>query len=143
MDSMDEQKNDEQVLLSGHRFRSLRWQLLLRTLLPMGLLVVTFAIVGQFGYTQVSESLAKSRDIEVARVEAARVGDHLQDAARALRQLANSPVLSSSVASALYPVLKDEPLSQHFDFVQVLGPDGRVRASSEGKSSGEMLANSY
>ena len=82
-------RETEQRLLFGHSFRSLRWQLLLRTLLPMGLLVLTFAVVGQIGYTQVSESLAKSRDTEIARVEAARVGDQLQDAARALRQVAD------------------------------------------------------
>src|SRR5437016_4911040 len=105
MISSDEQTNNtQQKLLLGHSFRSLRWQLLLRTLFPMGLMVLTFAIVGQIGYTQVSESLAKSRDTEVARVEAARVGDQLQDAARALRQLANSPVLSTSIASELYPI---------------------------------------
>src|SRR5437868_12023053 len=109
MDSIDEQRNDEQILLSGHRFRSLRWQLLLRTLLPMGLLVLTFAVVGQIGYTQVSESLAKSRDTEIARVEAARVGDQLQDAARALRQVADRAALSPPTTSEL----NDEPLSQH------------------------------
>src|SRR5437868_15507589 len=120
MDSIDEQRNDEQILLSGHRFRSLRWQLLLRTLLPMGLMVLTFAIVGQIGYTQVSESLAKSRDTEVARVEAARVGDQLQDAARALRQVANSPLLQTAAPSDLSPLLNDEPLSQHLDLVQAI-----------------------
>src|SRR5438128_3330938 len=99
----------------GNNFRSLRWQLILRTLLPLGLLVVTFAIVGQIAYSQVTERLAEGRDIEIAKIEAARVGEYLQDAARALGRLADSPVLSNADASTLYPVLKDEPLSQHFD----------------------------
>lgn len=139
MSSLHEQTRKRQKLIFGHSFRSLRWQLLLRTLLPMGLLVITFAIVGQIGYTQVTESLAKSRDTEVAKVEAARVGDQLQDAARSLRQVASSAAVTNTVVTELERILKDEPLSQHFDFVQVLAPDGSVRASSDGKTGDKML----
>src|SRR3954451_1988372 len=71
-------------------FRSLRWQLILRTLIPLGLLVVAFGLVGQIGYTQVTESLARSRDTEIAKINAIRVGDNLIDAGKALQQLSQS-----------------------------------------------------
>jgi nitrate/nitrite-specific signal transduction histidine kinase len=105
----------------------------LRTLLPLGLLVSTFGVVGQIGYTQVSEALAKSRDTEIAKIEAARVGDYLLDAARVLRQLAGSSPVLARDADRIKPMLKEEQLSQHFDYVQVTDEEGAVIAASDGK----------
>ncbi|MFL5735287.1 MAG: hypothetical protein ACJ78Q_19180, partial [Chloroflexia bacterium] len=107
-------------------FRTLRWQLTLRTLLPLGLLVVTFGIVGQVGYTQVTESLARSQNIEVAKLEAARVSDYLLEVTRALQQFAASPVLYNGDANQKLNGLRDELISQDFDFAQVSDPSGHI-----------------
>src|SRR3954470_12663544 len=88
-------------------FRSLRWQLVLRTLLPLGLLVITFAIVGQIGYTQVTESLTRSQNSEIAKLEAARVSDYLLETTRALQQFGNSPVLLTGDPNQISNSLRD------------------------------------
>src|SRR5947209_15593737 len=109
------------VPVEPHRrfFRSLRWELISRTLLPLGLLVVTFAIVGQVGYTQVTESLARSQNTEIAKLEAARVSDYLLETTRALQQFAGSPVLLTRDANQIFNSLRDELIGQDFDLVQV------------------------
>src|SRR4051794_4258721 len=121
-------------------FRSLRWQLVLRTLLPLGLLVMTFAIVGQIGYTQVSESLAKSRDTEVARVEADRVGDYLNDTVNVLDQFATSPVLLTGDDQQILNSLREEALTVRFDVMQVSDAQGIVRASSDASSGRPVMS---
>src|SRR4051812_10684520 len=113
------------------QFQSLRWQLVLRTLLPLGLLVSTFAVVGQVGYTQVSESLARSRDAEMARLETARVADYMLDAARAFRQFSQSPALISFDQTQILNAVRDESLSQHFDYILVADENGNVQVTSE------------
>src|SRR5690242_19629847 len=107
-------------------FRSLRWQLILRTLLPLGLLVITFGVVGQIGYTQVTESLARSQNTEVAKLEAARVSDYLLEITRALQQFAGSAVVYSGDASKKLEGLRDELISQDFDFAQISDPAGTI-----------------
>ncbi|HEY0070390.1 MAG TPA: GAF domain-containing protein [Chloroflexia bacterium] len=120
--------------------RTLRGQLILRTLLPLTLLVVAFAVVGQVGYTQVTESLAKSRDAELARMQAERVGDHLSLAVQVLQQVASSAVLvTTDNATGIFYELKQEPVIQQFDMVQVTGPDGKLIASNLAGSAGDVL----
>src|SRR5438046_6709801 len=111
----------------------------MRTLLPLGLLVVTFGIVGQIGYSQVTESLTRGQNAEVARLEAARVSDYLLDTTRALRQFVSSPVLISADASQVFNSSRDELIGQQFDLVQVSDPGGRVRAASDGSRGGSLL----
>ncbi|HET9493253.1 MAG TPA: cache domain-containing protein, partial [Chloroflexia bacterium] len=127
--------------LSGSAFRTLRAQLILRTLLPMGLLVIAFAVVVQIGYTQVTESLVKARDADLATVQAARVGDYLVKAQQALRQVADSPVLLDDRTTPIYYLLRDEPLSQHFDLVQASDRDGTVLAASDATTGGSVIGS--
>jgi nitrate/nitrite-specific signal transduction histidine kinase len=117
----------------------LRWQLTLRTLVPLGLLVVTFALVGQIGYTQVTESLARSRDTEIAKIESSRVGDYMLDSVRSLQQLANAPVLHSSDPVQIFNSLREEALGEHFDLVQVADKSGRIIAASDATQGGSLL----
>ena len=124
---------------TGAAFRSLRAQLILRTLLPIGLLVIAFAVVGQIGYTQVTESLVKARDTDLAAVQAARVGDYLVKAAQALRQVADSPVLLDERTTPIYYLLRDEPLNQHFDLVQASDAQGVIRAASDATTGGTVI----
>ncbi|HVG00904.1 MAG TPA: GAF domain-containing protein [Chloroflexia bacterium] len=120
--------------------RTLRGQLILRTLLPLTLLVVAFAVVGQVGYTQVSESLAKSRDAELARIQAERVGDHLSLAVQVLQQVASSPVLlDPQDDTGIFYELKKESVIRQFDMVQVTGPDGKLIASNFADIAGDVL----
>lgn len=120
--------------------RTLRGQLILRTLLPLTLLVVAFAVVGQVGYTQVSESLAKSRDAELARIQAERVGDHLSLAVQVLQQVASSPVLlDPKDDTGIFYELKKESVIRQFDMVQVTGPDGKLIASNLAAIAGDVL----
>jgi nitrate/nitrite-specific signal transduction histidine kinase len=125
--------------ITGAAFRTLRAQLVLRTLLPIGLLVVAFAVVGQIGYTQVTESLVKARDTDLAAVQAARVGDYLVKAVQALRQVADSPVLLDERTTPIYYLLRDEPLTQHFDLVQASDREGKVLAASDATTGGAVI----
>lgn len=120
-------------------FKSLRWQLILRTLLPLSLLVGTFAVAGQVGYTQVTEALARDRGTEIAKIEAARVGDFLLDAVRAIDQVAGSPDIYDPRPTVVYNVLRSESLSRSFDFVQVINAEGNAVATSEAKVEGKPL----
>ncbi|MDQ3707149.1 MAG: GAF domain-containing protein [Chloroflexota bacterium] len=127
---------------SSRRFSfiyTLRGQLILRTLLPLTLLVVAFAAVGQVGYTQVSESLAKSRDADLAGLEAERVGDHLSLAVQTLQQLASSAVLLNADEAQVFYELKRETIIRQFDMVQVTDPDGKLKASNLAASAGDVL----
>lgn len=119
--------------------RTLRGQLILRTLLPLMLLVGAFAVVGQVGYTQVSESLAKSRDAELARMQAERVGDHLTQAVQTLQTVAASPVLLTLEPLQVYYELRSESVIQQFDLVQVTDRDGKLVASSVVGRGGNVL----
>ncbi len=119
--------------------RTLRGQLILRTLLPLTLLVVAFAVVGQVGYTQVSESLAKSRDADLARMQAERVGDHLSLAVQVLQQVASSPVLLIQDEAQIFYELKKESVIRQFDMVQVTDGEGELRASNLAASAGRVL----
>src|SRR6476659_4238196 len=103
-------------------FRALRWQLTIRTLLPLGLLVVTFGIVGQIGYTEVTESLTTSQNAELAKVEAARLSDYLLDTTRALQQFANSSEMISTKPDQIFNNSRNDLISQQFDLVQVSDP---------------------
>jgi nitrate/nitrite-specific signal transduction histidine kinase len=119
--------------------KSLRGQLVLRTLVPIGLLVVAFAVFGQIGYTQVAESLAQERDRDLASIEAARVGDHLLESVQALRQVVNSPYLASGTTRQIYLALLDESLLQRFDLTQVSDSEGTIVVASDGTSGGTVL----
>jgi nitrate/nitrite-specific signal transduction histidine kinase len=121
-------------------FRSLRWELILRTLLPLGLLVATFGIVGQVGYTQVTESLTRSQNTEVAKLEAARVSDYLLQTTGALQQFANSPVLLTRDPQQIFSGLRNELISQNFDLIQVSDPSGNIIAASDGVQGGTVLS---
>jgi nitrate/nitrite-specific signal transduction histidine kinase len=108
-------------------------------LLPVALLVIVFAIAGQFGYTQVTESLAGSRSVETAKLEAARVGDYLLDSVRALQQLADSPVLLTKESNSIFLTIRSEPLIEAFDYVQVADATGHVLAASDATRGGSVL----
>ncbi|MEO8284872.1 MAG: GAF domain-containing protein [Chloroflexota bacterium] len=120
--------------------RSLRAQLVVRTILPIGLLVAAFAIFGQFGYTQVTESLVKARDGDLATVEAARMGDYLLESVQALRQVADSPELRSGDASRVYYLLLNGPVFQRFDLTQVSDASGKIIAASDGTPGADVLS---
>ncbi|MDQ3930438.1 MAG: GAF domain-containing protein, partial [Chloroflexota bacterium] len=113
--------------------------LIVRTLLPLALLVAAFAVVGQVGYTQVSESLAKSRDADLASMEAQRVGDHLSLAVQTLQQLASSAVLLNADEAQVFYELKKESIIRQFDMVQVTDPEGALKASNLAASAGDVL----
>ncbi|MEA2574115.1 MAG: hypothetical protein QOH93_1413 [Chloroflexia bacterium] len=118
---------------------TLRGQLIVRTLLPLTLLVVAFAVVGQVGYTQVSESLARNRDADHPGIDAQRVGDHLSQAVQTLQQVASSAVLLSDDPTQVFYELKNESIIRQFDMVQVTGPDGKLKASNLADSAGDVL----
>ncbi|HEX9990257.1 MAG TPA: GAF domain-containing protein [Chloroflexia bacterium] len=123
-------------------FRTLRAQLIFGTLLPLTLLVAAFAIVGQIGYTQVTESLARSRNSEIARVEAARMGDYLSRSVQSLQDVAESPVLAGNSVdpTQAYYTLRNEPVIQNFDLVQVSDKAGKVIAESHVGRGGALLS---
>ena len=138
----DNQRRAHTRLLSHPLLRSLRVQLILRTLLPLVLLVGAFALAGQVAYTQVSEALAKSRNAEVARVQAARMGDHMMSAVQAVQNVAEDPVLLTTEPARIYYSLRSEPVSQHFDLIQVSDAEGRIIAASTIDRSGTLLNTS-
>ena len=77
-----------------NRWRGLRVQALLFTILPLAIMLALAVGAVFYAYQQVAEGLALSRDQELARVSAERLGENMTNFVRVLTTIANLDIVS-------------------------------------------------
>lgn len=129
-------------------FSGLRAQAIVWTVLPLALMLILSVGITFLAYQRVAQSLAESRDRELARVSADRLSENLDGFRRVLTTLANQPEMRSGEPTLQVLVL-ERTSDLLLDFIHdggiiILNEDGYVattrpfRPDLEGKDFSEQ-----